>query len=216
VQQRREHPLHPAQAIEHLGPERPVAQHPAEPLVQRAAGLAAVLVVAGALFVRAVTANAPDTSGSVDQATLEETVRTDAQAAAPTVAFERFDGGPARLDDWRGRPVVVNFWASWCPPCVAEMRDAFEPLHREFGDRVAFLGVNLQDTTEAALAVVAQTGVTHDLARDPDGALFTAFGGFGMPTTALIDEAGVVVARHTGALTQAQLAALIRDHLLAQ
>jgi cytochrome c biogenesis protein CcmG, thiol:disulfide interchange protein DsbE len=129
------------------------------------------------------------------------------------VAFEHFDGGAAELADWRGEPLVVNFWASWCPPCVAEMRDAFEPLHQELGEQVTFLGVNLQDNADAAGDVVEQTGVTYDLARD-DGTLFTAFGGFGMPLTALIDEDGTVVARHTGALTQAELEALVRTHLL--
>lgn len=133
---------------------------------------------------------------------------------APSIGFERFDGRPARLRDWRGQPLVVNFWASWCPPCVAEMRDVFEPLHGELGDRVVFLGVNLQDTPSAAREVVDRTGVTYELARDPDGALFTALGGFGMPTTVLVDARGRVVARHAGALTDAQLEALVEDRLL--
>ncbi|CAN5177966.1 hypothetical protein BH20ACT9_BH20ACT9_04730 [soil metagenome] len=134
------------------------------------------------------------------------------RAGAPKVGFERFDGQPARLEDWRGRPLVVNFWASWCPPCVAEMRDAFEPLHDKLGDRVAFLGVNLQDTPTAAREVVERTRVTYELARDPDGALFTAFGGFGMPTTVLVDAEGRVVAQHAGALSDTELEALVADH----
>ncbi|MDP8977836.1 MAG: TlpA family protein disulfide reductase, partial [Actinomycetota bacterium] len=131
---------------------------------------------------------------------------------APDIGFERFDGRPARLRDWRGQPLVVNFWASWCPPCVAEMRDAFEPLHDKLGDRVAFLGVNLQDTPAAAREVVDRTGVSYELARDPDGALFTAFGGFGMPTTVLMDAEGWVVAQHAGALTETELEVLLADH----
>ncbi|MPY81573.1 MAG: redoxin domain-containing protein, partial [Actinophytocola sp.] len=85
------------------------------------------------------------------------------------------------------------------------------PLHHL---QCSVLGVNLQDAEDAALEVVERTGVTYDLARDPDGALFTAFGGFGMPTTALVDAGGAVVVRHTGALTRAELDALVRDHLL--
>lgn len=133
---------------------------------------------------------------------------------APDVLFERFDGQPTGMDDWLGEPLVVNFWASWCPPCVAEMRDAFEPLHRELGDRVTFLGVNLQDTEEPARNVIEATGVTYELARDPTGALFTEFGGFGMPTTVLVDASGHVVERHTGSLTRPQLDAFVHEHLL--
>jgi cytochrome c biogenesis protein CcmG/thiol:disulfide interchange protein DsbE len=132
----------------------------------------------------------------------------------PDVRVEAFDGSTVSLTDYVGTPLVVNFWASWCPPCVAEMRDAFEPLHDQLGDRVAFLGVDVQDTRAAAREVVERTGVTYELAADPDGELFTAFGGFGMPTTVLVDADGRVVAHHTGALTRAELEGLVRTHLL--
>lgn len=132
----------------------------------------------------------------------------------PDVVFEHFAGGPARLSDWQGTPLVVNFWASWCPPCVAEMRDVFEPAHRELDGRVTLLGVNLQDGDEAARDVVERTGVTYGLARDPQGELFVAFGGFGMPTTVFVDADGRVAAQHTGALTRPEFDALVRDHLL--
>jgi peroxiredoxin len=94
------------------------------------------------------------------------------------------------------------------------MRDAFEPLHAEPGDRVVILGVDVQDTPAAARQVVERTGVTYELTADPDRTLFTAFGGFGMPTTVLVDADGRVVAQHTGALTRADLEALIGQHLL--
>lgn len=170
--------------------------------------LVAVLGAAGVIVARSGTAPASSAEHP------GERVTAGGQARAPRVEFERFDGRPARLQDWRGRPVVVNFWASWCPPCVAEMRDALEPLHDQLGDRIAFLGVDVQDTRAAARDVVERTGVTYELADDPDGALFTAFGGFGMPTTVLVDANGRVVAHHTGALTRAELEGLVRTHLL--
>jgi thiol-disulfide isomerase/thioredoxin len=173
----------------------------------------AALVVAGVVVARSGSEPSSDARDG-DQPAVASDTPADAPARAPQVVFERFDGRPARLEDWRGQPVVVNFWASWCPPCVAEMRDALEPLHAELGDQVAFLGVDLQDTPAAAQRVVEQTGVTYQLATDPDGELFTAFGGFGMPTTVLVDADGRVVARHTGALTRADLEALLDQHLL--
>lgn len=133
--------------------------------------------------------------------------------AAPDAAFEDFEGRLVRLDDWRGELLVVNFWASWCPPCVAEMRDTFQPFHEEFGDRVTVLGVDLQDERPAARDVVEDTGVTYALASDPDGSLFTAFGGFGMPTTVMIDSDGTVVHQHTGALVLSQLEELAIENL---
>jgi hypothetical protein len=66
----------------------------------------------------------------------------------------------------------------------------------------------------AVAAVLATAGVTYELAADPDGELFTAFGGFGMPTTVLVDADGRVVAQHTGALTRADLEALVGQHFL--
>jgi hypothetical protein len=69
------------------------------------------------------------------------------------------------------------------------MRDAFEPLHAELGDRVLFLGVDVRDTPAAAQRIVEQTGITCQLATNPDGELFTAFGGFGMPTIVLAEQA---------------------------
>ncbi len=65
-----------------------------------------------------------------------------------------FDGSTATLADYEGRPVVVNFWASWCPSCIAEMSAALKPAQEQFGDRVAFLGLNLQDERGEALRLV--------------------------------------------------------------
>jgi cytochrome c biogenesis protein CcmG/thiol:disulfide interchange protein DsbE len=135
---------------------------------------------------------------------------------APTLTFARFDGSTASVEDYRGRPLVLNFWASWCPPCVAEMRDIFEPAHQRYGDRVAFLGAAMQDTREAADRTVTATGVTYDLADDPDGALFRAFGGLGMPTTVFVSADGLVIGRHTGALTAGQLEQAIEQLLALQ
>lgn len=173
------------------------------------AALAVVLVAAGAATVRSGAAPEP----SANRAAPGGATVQDAQAQAPMIGFERFNGERVQLRDWHGSPVVVNFWASWCPPCVAEMRDAFEPLHQQLGDRIVVLGVAMQDTPAAAQDVVERTGVTYELAADPDGALFTAFGGFGMPTTVLVDTEGRVVAHHTGALTRRELDGLVRTHL---
>lgn len=173
-------------------------------------------VTIGAVVVLAVAAVGVWTTRSANPDGPASPVRPQRPPAASAVIdqpFELFDGEVARLTDWRGTPMVVNFWASWCPPCVAEMRDALEPMHQEIGDRVVFLGLNLQDTPDRADAIVDQTGVTYMLGLDPAGELFTASGGFGMPTTLFIDANGSVVDSHTGAFTFDQLRSLIQSNL---
>jgi thiol-disulfide isomerase/thioredoxin len=120
-----------------------------------------------------------------------------------------FDGSPATLADYQGRPLVVNFWASWCPSCVAEMSAAFKPAQEQLGDEVAFLGMNIQDERDRALQLVEETGVLFKLAEDPVGQLYLDFGGIGMPFTVFIDAEGNIVEEHNGPLTAEQLIDMI-------
>lgn len=133
----------------------------------------------------------------------------------PTQTFETFAGETMSLADYSGRPVVVNFWASWCPSCVAEMSAAFLPAQLQVGDQVAFLGMNIQDDRSRALMLVEETGVLFDLAEDPDGALYTALGGLGMPFTVFVSADGQVVDVHNGPLTETQLVDKINQVLLS-
>jgi thiol-disulfide isomerase/thioredoxin len=165
------------------------------------AGVAALTIAATAIAFGAVTASGGD-----------ETIVGGPQA--PSVAFERFDGSSATLADYRGEPLVVNFWASWCPSCVAEMSAAFRPVQQSLDDRVAFLGMNLQDERSRAIELVEETGVLFDLAEDRRGDLYTALGGLGMPFTVFIAPDGSVVHAHNGPVTEQQLTDLITEHLL--
>lgn len=133
----------------------------------------------------------------------------------PTDTFDTFTGESASLADYAGRPVVVNFWASWCPSCVAEMSAAFLPAQQQLGDQVAFLGMNIQDERSRALELVEETGVLFDLAEDPEGALYTALGGLGMPFTAFVSADGRVLEVHNGPLTEGQLVEKISEVLLS-
>ena len=131
---------------------------------------------------------------------------------APDREFETFDGEVTSLEAFQGTPVVVNFWASWCAPCIAEMPD-FEEVHQEVRDEVRFLGLNTQDSREAADELVERTGVTYDLALDPDGDLFRDFEVFAMPTTFFVDADGHIAHQHSGLATKQQLRDLIEEHL---
>lgn len=128
------------------------------------------------------------------------------------VRLAALDGGDDRaLGELLGStPVVVNFFASWCVPCIDEM-PAFEAVHRSLGDRVTFIGMANRDTAQQALATVATTGVTYPTYDDPDASALTYFGGLGMPTTVFIDASGEVVDVHSGPLTEAELRGRLDD-----
>jgi cytochrome c biogenesis protein CcmG, thiol:disulfide interchange protein DsbE len=131
---------------------------------------------------------------------------------APRVELPGLRGGRVRLAELRGRPVVLNFWASWCPPCLAEMPE-FQRVHRRLGERVAFLGVNQRDQAQAAEELARSTGVTYPLAVDTAGRSFDAFGGLGMPTTVLIGADGTVADIFAGQLDEPLLRERIRRYL---
>ena len=124
------------------------------------------------------------------------------------------DGGTDRtLGELLGtRPVVLNFFASWCAPCIDEM-PAFERVHQSLGDQVTIVGMAYQDAEDDALATVARTGVTYPAYADDGGAALTWFGGLSMPSTVFLDAAGEVVDVHSGALTEEELRGKLSDLL---
>lgn len=131
----------------------------------------------------------------------------------PTEPLEGFAGAPpVDLAAYRGRPLVVNLWATWCAPCVKEMPD-FQAVHAALGDRVAFLGVDVQDGPARAEPFVAELGITYDLAADPQLAFTEAVGAIGMPTTLFVDPDGRIVHRVTGPMDQDALRAALEQHL---
>lgn len=130
----------------------------------------------------------------------------------PDDPFERLGGGLGSLADYRGHPLVVNFFGSWCEPCKDEM-PAFQEVHADLGRRVAFVGLAVRDSARDARAFAESFGVTFDLGRDPAGALLEAFDAVRMPSTFFVSAAGRVVADHGGALTGSELRALVAEHL---
>ena len=132
------------------------------------------------------------------------------RSAAPTDPYPDFDGVERSLADYRGRPLVVNFWASTCIPCVEEM-PAFERVHQSREGEVAFVGLNVNDLIEDGLRLAEQTGVTYDLGRDPAGELLRAVEGIGMPTTVLVHPDGTMSRPHTGELSESELNTMIDE-----
>ena len=102
-----------------------------------------------------------------------------------------FDGRSVDLSIFEGSVVLLNFWASWCPPCRQEM-PAFERVWQEYRDRgVVFIGIAVSDTEEEARGFADEVGVTYPLALDPGGRWAAKYGAFSLPTTVLVDRRGV-------------------------
>lgn len=114
--------------------------------------------------------------------------------------------------DVADRPLVINFFASWCPTCVAEMPE-FERVHRALGDGVVFLGVSQSDAPGASIDLAEETGITYETAIDERGEFFDAIGGLGMPTTVFVRPGGEIADVWVGELDAATLSELIADHL---
>jgi peroxiredoxin len=152
--------------------------------------VAVIAALLAGVIASAVIDDGDDGSGAASDEVGEGTLSTAEEA--PDVPLERFDGTPVSLADYRGQPLVVNFWGSWCQPCVKEMPD-FQRVHESLGDDVAFLGVNVNDDPEDALRMADQTGVTYDLAVDAEGALIRELGVVNFPTTVLILPDGTIV-----------------------
>lgn len=132
--------------------------------------------------------------------------------ALPDLEFTRFGSGEAdSLHAYLGKPLVVNFFASWCVPCLAELPN-FEQAHQAFKQQVNFLGLNLQDNPSSARRVIDDTGITYPVGEDPQGRIFQALGGFGMPTTIFVHADGTVTERYTGELTGPMLLERLRRH----
>jgi thiol-disulfide isomerase/thioredoxin len=138
----------------------------------------------------------------------------DSGEAVPEVSFTYFDGSEGSFADFEGKPTVVNFFASWCGPCIQEMPD-FEEVFQAYGDQVNFVGLNTQDRVEDGRAIADQTGVTYTLASDADGSIHAAFGGFGMPTTVFVTADGTIIDMHTGLLQGEALEQVITEDMLS-
>jgi thiol-disulfide isomerase/thioredoxin len=132
----------------------------------------------------------------------------------PDVELTTFDGQPFSFGQLAGTPAVINFWASYCAPCVKEM-PAIESVHQAMGDKVAIVGVNNQDPESKADDLARQTGVTYTLVRDPKGDAFFDLGLSVMPTTVFVDANGRIVATEFGEMTQSELTEKIESTLLS-
>ncbi|HHU84691.1 MAG TPA: redoxin domain-containing protein [Clostridiales bacterium] len=137
------------------------------------------------------------------QADDTQTNETEAKIQTPDFVVYDADGNEVRLSDYFGKPIVLNFWASWCGPCQMEMPD-FNEKFLALGEEVNFLMVNLTDgsreTVEKASAFVTEKGYSFPVLYDTQSEAATTYGVYSIPTTYFIDSDGYVVTQASGAI----------------
>lgn len=166
--------------------------------------LVLVLVVAGVLY--------RNLSGDIDSDNLgsqtpqnenQQQNGENAPSLAPDFTVLDANGKEVKLSDFRGKPVVVNFWATWCGYCVKEM-PAFEEVYQQMGSDIHFLMINVtdgvQETVDKASAFIADSGYTFPVYYDTQYSATLTYGAYSLPMTFFFDAEGYAIAQATGAI----------------
>lgn len=132
----------------------------------------------------------------------KETENPESVLAPDFTVYDR-NGNEVHLSDYFGKPIVLNFWASWCGPCQMEMPD-FQEKYLELGNEIQFLMVNMTDgsreTVEIASDFIAQKGYTFPVFYDTTSEAAYVYGAYSLPTTYFIDAQGHAIAQAVGAI----------------
>jgi thiol-disulfide isomerase/thioredoxin len=185
------------------------------------AALGAAVIVLGVIVVVALRSSPPPDGAGSPGATpaagspplLEDAGRAESMPLPDMTLPALGTYGPADgrdLGDLRGEPVVINFWASWCAPCVREM-PALQRVSDDLG--VTVIGVDYIDQNNKAEQLAERLGIDYELLRDDDGEFGEAVSLIGTPTTLLVDARGTIVRRLTGELTEQQMRDAIEAEL---
>jgi len=124
---------------------------------------------------------------------------------APDFILKSVGGSDVQLSSFRGKKaVVVNFWATWCPPCREEM-PAFEEIYKNKKGKMEILGVNLQESERAVNNFLKAVPVTYPLLLDPDASIKKKYNVFTQPITYFINKEGIIIDKKFGPLTEGEI-----------
>ncbi|MDW8396040.1 MAG: TlpA disulfide reductase family protein [Anaerolineae bacterium] len=137
-------------------------------------------------------------------------------APAPLFTLKDFAGNPVSLAELRGNVVVINFWASWCPPCLEETPDLVEAYQtlRAQGHAVVFIGVGVNDDSENLRRFAQNNRIPYLVVEDTDNTVSDAYGVLGLPTTVFVDSRGIVRRVWNGAIRKQRVLEIVYELLL--
>lgn len=166
-----------------------------------AAGLVLLLVLASVLYQQLGNTVDSENLGTQEQQDSQQQEQT--KVLAPDFTVVDANGREVKLSDFRGKPVVVNFWATWCGYCTLEM-PVFEEVYQQLGDEINFLMVNMTDgkreTVDTASTYIADNGYTFPVYFDTQLDAMLTYGAYSLPVTYFFDAEGYGIAQGTGAL----------------
>jgi peroxiredoxin len=130
--------------------------------------------------------------------------------AAPAFTLRGLDGRDHALADYRGKVVLVNFWATWCIPCRAEIPDLEHEARTQDPGQVVIVGVDSREAPEPVQGFISDLGVTYPILLDRDGAVYDRYQVDSLPQTFIVDREGRVASARTGIVSREQVEAEIR------
>ena len=193
-------------------PNRPREYHGARTVL---AGAGVVLAVAAALWLTLLQPSSGGDGGVVELPSWlpveDREVGSQIGQLAPDFDLETMVGERFRLSDWRGQPVLINFWASWCGPCRREVPALIRALDKHEASGLTIVGVNIEESVPVAEDFAAEFGIDYVVPMDFDGAVFRAYGGggpSGPPRSFFVDPDGLIVRIWAGQAPDA----LVEEH----
>ncbi|MEO4053742.1 TlpA disulfide reductase family protein [Solibacillus sp. CAU 1738] len=148
----------------------------------------------------------------IEAVTTTEEAETPARAQAPDFSLETLDGTQLALSDLKGQKVLLNFWATWCAPCKAEMPH-MQSFYEKYKDKnVTVIAVNLQDSRDKLASFVEEYGLTFPISLDTTGEIGSQYKVFTIPTSYFIDEQGGIVQKIVGPMDEEFMEGLITSY----
>ena len=191
------------------------------------AGLLVILLGGGAFAYQTLSKNTtaesvpevspmPETFKNTENSEISESESISNVQSAPDFTFLNAEGEEVRIADLTGKPILINFWATWCPPCKAEL-PYFEKAYTEYGEEIQFLMMNVtdgvRDTVDSAKQFQEENGYQFPLYFDTKGEGAKAYTLMSIPLTVFINAEGELTYQHIGAMTEEDLFSMLERQL---